>query len=100
MDDWTGAPAGAGSVIAIAATNAPLLTGQCKALARRVTLGLSRTGTTGSHQPGRVHARGTGIFEPELSRLDALRFIPWGYLDDLYAGVVHASEEAVLNALS
>ena len=44
--------AGAGSVIAIVATDAPLLPGQCKALARRVPLGLARTGTTGSHFSG------------------------------------------------
>jgi D-aminopeptidase len=53
--DWFAAdlgprpPPGAGSVIAVVATDAPLLPGQCKALARRVPLGLARTGTTGSH---------------------------------------------------
>ena len=47
-----GAPPGAGSVIAIVATDAPLLPHQCKAMARRVTLGLARTGTTGSHFSG------------------------------------------------
>ena len=46
--DWVVAPPGAGSVIAIVATDAPLLPDQCKALARRVPLGLARTGTTGS----------------------------------------------------
>ena len=45
---------GAGSVIAIVATDAPLLPGQCKALARRVPLGLARTGTTGSHFSGDI----------------------------------------------
>ena len=39
---------GAGSVIVIVATDAPLLPDQCRALARRVPLGLARTGTTGS----------------------------------------------------
>src|SRR5215472_2751449 len=38
-------PPGAGSVIAIVATDAPLLPHQCAAMARRVTLGLARTGT-------------------------------------------------------
>ena len=47
-------PPGAGSVIAIVATDAPLLPGQCKALARRVPLGLARTGTTGSHFSGDI----------------------------------------------
>jgi hypothetical protein len=43
------APPGAGSVIVVVATNAPLFPSQCKAMARRVSLGLARTGTTGSH---------------------------------------------------
>ena len=42
-------PPGAGSVIAVVGTEAPLLLDQCRALARRVTLGLARTGTSGSH---------------------------------------------------
>jgi L-aminopeptidase/D-esterase-like protein len=45
-------PAGAGSVIAIVATDAPLIPPQCTAMARRVTLGLARTGTAGSHFSG------------------------------------------------
>jgi D-aminopeptidase len=111
MAEWDGAPGGAGSVIAIVATDAPLLPGQCKALARRVTLGLGRTGTTGSHfsgdlfvavstaNPGAFTPGGRAMFTPADGRYDQLRFIPWGYLDDLYAGVVQATEEAVVNAL-
>ena len=49
-DDWF--TAGTGSVIGIVVTDAPLLPGQCKALARRVPLGLARTGTTGWHFSG------------------------------------------------
>ena len=49
--DWS-APPGSGSCIVIVATDAPLLPGQCKALARRVPLGLARTGTSGSHFSG------------------------------------------------
>jgi D-aminopeptidase len=102
---------GAGSVIAIVATDAPLLPGQCKALARRVPLGLARTGTSGSHFSGdlflAVSTANPGAFTPGSeslygrgARYDALRFIPWGFLDGLYAAVVQAVEEAVLNALT
>jgi D-aminopeptidase len=52
MADSFAMPPGAGSVIAVIGTDAPLLPHQCKALARRVTLGLARTGTTGSHFSG------------------------------------------------
>ena len=52
MEAFFSAPPGAGSVITIVATDAPLLAHQCKALARRVTSGLARTGTSGSHFSG------------------------------------------------
>ena len=55
MSDTTASPPpGAGSVIAVVATDAPLFPHQCKALARRVTLGLARTGTSGSHFSGDI----------------------------------------------
>ena len=47
-------PPGAGSVIVVVATDAPLFPSQCKAMARRVSLGLARTGTTGSHSSGDI----------------------------------------------
>ena len=96
--DWR-MPPGAGSVIAVLATDAPLLPSQCTALARRVPLGLARTGTTGSHFSGDIFlafstARSTG--SPDYEQL---RFIPWIRLDEFFAAVVQAIEEAVLNAL-
>jgi L-aminopeptidase/D-esterase-like protein len=108
------APQGAGSVIAVVATDAPLLPSQCKALARRVTTGLARTGTTGSHFSGDLFlafstANENG-FTPgapratappdEATRYDQLSFIPWGYLDPFYEAVVQSTEEAVVNSLT
>ena len=106
--DWL-APAGAGSCITIVATDAPLLPGQCKALARRVPLGLARTGTTGSHFSGDLFlafsATNAGALDsalglPDDGRLPSLEFVPWGQLDLLYEAVVQATEEAVLNVLA
>ena len=104
------APGGAGSVIAVIATNAPLLPDQCRALARRVPLGLARTGTAGGHFSGDIFLAfstanpgplSSGF--PTLPRRDAklstLDFIPWNYLDAFYTAVVQSVEEAVLNAL-
>lgn len=111
MSEHFAAPPGSGSVIAIVATDAPLLPGQCKALARRVTLGLARTGTSGSHFSGdlflALSTANAGAFTQGLvtmwggaeGRYDQLRFVPWGNLDPFYAAVVHATEEAVINAL-
>ena len=102
---------GAGSCIAIVATDAPLLPDQCRALARRVTLGLARTGTTGSHFSGdlflALSVGNPGAFTPGAQSLyganrgafDALRSIPWGFLDPFYEAVVQATEEAVVNVL-
>ncbi|HEY1569544.1 MAG TPA: P1 family peptidase [Solirubrobacteraceae bacterium] len=106
-EDWF-VPTGAGSVIAIVATDAPLLPGQCKALARRVPLGLARTGTTGSHFSGDIFlAFSTANDDALTSRLGTaearayanLRFIPWGLIDPYYEAVVQGTEEAVINAL-
>jgi L-aminopeptidase/D-esterase-like protein len=110
LAEWDGS-SGAGSVIAIVATDAPMLPGQCKALARRVPLGLARTGTTGSHysgdlflavstgNPGGFTRGGESMFGHREGKLDRLDFVPWGFLDPFYAAVAHATEEAVLNAL-
>ena len=117
------APPGAGSVIAVVATDAPLFPSQCKAFARRVTSGLARTGTSGSHYSGDLFlafsTANPGGFtpgDPRTSRTshrshtsnahahdhlyDHLSFIPWGYLDPFYEAVVQATEEAVLNSLT
>lgn len=116
------APPGAGSVIAVIATDAPLFPSQCKAFARRVTSGLARTGTSGSHYSGdlflafstanpggftpgdpratRVRPTGnSGNTQPDDRFYGHLSFIPWGYLDPFYEAVVQATEEAVLNSL-
>ena len=101
---------GAGSVIVIVATDAPLLPGQCKALARRVPLGLARTGTAGGHFSGDIFLafstanEGALISEIPLGPssdddYDTLRFVRWGHMDAFFTAVVECVEEAVLNAL-
>ncbi|GAB3886705.1 P1 family peptidase [Kibdelosporangium lantanae] len=107
MANWH-SPAGAGSVIVVIATDAPLLPGQCTALARRVPLGLARTGTTGSHFSGDIFLafstanKGalTSGFPTGEPGYEQLRFIPWSRMDDFYAATVHVVEEAVLNVLA
>jgi D-aminopeptidase len=107
------APAGAGSIIAVVATDAPLFPSQCKAFARRVTSGLARTGTSGSHFSGdlflALSTANPGAFtsgdpgDPSAATdarpYDQLTFIPWGNLDPFYEAVVQAAEEAVINSL-
>ena len=111
MDDFfSGRASGAGSCIAVVATDAPLLPGQCKALARRVALGLARTGTAGSHFSGDIFiafsTANAGALDsrfpdgpPNAESYGHMDFIPWGRMDDFYTAVVQATEEAVLNSL-
>jgi len=103
-------PPGAGSVIVVVATDAPLLPGQCKALARRVTLGLARTGTTGSHFSGDLFLAFSTANPSALTSTfpendgsapyESMRFVPWGRMDPFYGAVVESVEEAVLNVLT
>jgi L-aminopeptidase/D-esterase-like protein len=111
IDEHFSAPLGAGSVIAVVATDAPLLPDECDALARRVTLGLARTGTTGSHFSGDLFIAfstgNPGAFSPGSATLfgtgkgtyDELRFVPWGHMGPLFDAVVQATEEAVLDSI-
>jgi len=111
MAEHSSAPPGAGSVITIVATDAPLLPHQCRALARRVPLGLARTGTTGSHfsgdlflafsvaNPGGISPSSATLRGDGTGGYDRLDFIPWGFLDPFYEAVVQGVEEAVANAL-
>jgi L-aminopeptidase/D-esterase-like protein len=104
-------PAGAGSCITIVATDAPLLPGQCTALARRVPMGLARTGTTGSHFSGDLFlafsATNIGMLDSSIDtvasgpvQLPSLEFVPWGLMDPLYEAVVQSVEETVVNVLA
>lgn len=103
---WLHGP-GAGSVIVVVVTDAPLLPQQCAALARRVPLGLARTGTAGSHFSGDIFlALSSANFgalrsEPGGGRLelDRLSSLPWGHIDPLYTAVVQATEEAVIDSM-
>jgi D-aminopeptidase len=111
MGEYRLTPPGAGSVIAVVATNAPLMPPQAAALSRRVTLGLARTGTIGHHSsgdlflafstgnPGALSAGSSPRDPAGQARYDQLRLIPWGCVDPLFAAVVQATEEAVANAL-
>ena len=111
MAEHFAASADAGSVIVVVVTDAPMLPNQCAALARRATLGIGRTGTSGSHFSGdlfiAVSTANAGaftsgartLFGDAAGRYDELRFVPWGHIDPFYAAAVQATEEAVVDAL-
>ena len=92
-------PQPAGSCIVVVLTDGPLDAAGCTRLARRAGLGLARTGSTGRHASGEIFlALATGLRAPRGSRPPGIPVTGTG-LDDYFAAVVEATEEAVLNSL-
>jgi D-aminopeptidase len=94
---------GAGSIIAIIATDAPLLPHQLKRLARRVPLGLARTGTIGHNGSGDIFlafssANAKGL-KATATRVRSLDYLANEDLDPLFQAVVETVEEAVIDSM-
>ncbi len=91
-----------GSCIAVVATDAPLLPNQLKRLARRVSLGLARTGTISGNGSGDLFIA-FSTANPNISAPNqithSVETIPNDLMDPIFSGVVEATEEAVVNAL-
>jgi D-aminopeptidase len=100
-------PPGAGSIIGIIATDAPILPHQCERLARRAHLGLARVGGVGSPTSGDLFvAFATGNrgmppteAEPAGDGTLAIRGFMDRSLGYLFEATVEATEEAIVNAL-
>src|SRR5262249_46962386 len=98
---------GAGSIIIIVATDAPLLPHQCQRLAQRAGLGVGRMGGLGEHTSGDLFlAFSTGNrgaipreFVEPAPLTAQISVYSNGYINYLFAAVVEATEEAILNAL-
>ena len=91
-----------GSIIAIIATDAPLLPHQLKRLARRVPLGLARTGTIGGNGSGDIFlAFSTANEEAHASHAIARQswWLGNAAMDILFRAVVETTEEAVVDAM-
>jgi D-aminopeptidase len=92
---------GAGSIIVVVATDAPLLPGQCDRIAQRAGFGVARTGGVGEHTSGDLIIafatgnRGLGADVPELP----VRMLADRLLTPLFDAVIDATEAAILNAL-
>jgi L-aminopeptidase/D-esterase-like protein len=91
-----------GSCIAVVATDAPLLPNQLRRLARRVSLGLARTGTISGNGSGDLFIA-FSTANPNVANpgqvTHSVETIPNDLMDPLFTGVVQATEEAVVNAL-
>src|SRR5438067_6229244 len=91
-----------GSCIPVFATDAPLLPNQLKRLARRVSLGLARTGTISGNGSGDLFSA-FSTANPNVVNPDQVthqvQTVPNDLMDPIFAGVVQATEEAAVNAL-
>jgi L-aminopeptidase/D-esterase-like protein len=92
-----------GSIIAIIATDAPLLPHQLKRIARRVPLGLARTGAIGHNTSGDIFlAFSTANEEALTGKRGALRkmeAIGDNDIDPLFEATIEATEEAVIDSM-
>lgn len=103
----SGRPPGAGSIIVVVATDAPLLPHQCERVAQRAGLGIARVGGTGANSSGDLFiAFATGNANRPLPAPDAgppvpttVAMLPDEAISPLFEAVVDATEEAIVNAL-
>jgi D-aminopeptidase len=98
---------GAGSIIVVVATDAPLLPHQLDRLAQRAGLGIARAGGAGNHSSGDIFLAFSTAnagrlasykLEGPATTLD-VTMLPDTAITDLFWGVVESTEEAILNAL-
>ncbi len=91
-----------GSCIAVVATDAPLLPNQLKRLARRVSIGLARTGTISGNGSGDLFiafsTANKNVWAADQVT-HSVQTVPNDLIDPIFGAVVEATEEAVVNAL-
>ena len=104
---WDG-PEGAGSIIVICATDAPLLPHQCTRLAQRCALGIGRTGGAGEHTSGDLILAFSTVLQgvspneepvPGDPKTIPLTMVHDNRMDPLFYAAVEATEAAIVNAL-
>jgi D-aminopeptidase len=100
-------PPGAGSIIVVVATDAPLLPDQCRRMATNAAVGLSRVGGGGSDPSGDIMiAFSTGnadipgeYYRPGVPLTHTATSVPHQRLSPLLEAAADATEEAILNSL-
>jgi D-aminopeptidase len=91
-----------GSIIVVAATDAPLQPIQLKRLARRLAIGIGRTGTPSGDNSGDIFLAFSTANGESAARgrpLREMQFVANEFLDPFFLAVVEATEEAIVNAM-
>lgn len=89
----------AGSIIAILATDAPLLPHQTKRLARRIALGVGRTGTISHNGSGDLFLAFSTVKPEGAGTVQSTPFLGNDHLDPLFEATVQATEEAIIDSM-
>jgi D-aminopeptidase len=94
-------PAVGGSIIAVLATDAPLIPIQCRRLAQRATVGLAWVGGIGANGSGDIFLAFSTGNRPELAApRSRLEMVSPDEMTPLFQAAAEATEEAILNALT
>ncbi|MBI5595701.1 MAG: P1 family peptidase [Elusimicrobia bacterium] len=91
-----------GSIIAVLATDAPLLPHHLQRLAKRVALGIGRAGSYAAHSSGEIvlaFSSANAVPRKSSKMLYRMRILLDDCMDPLYEAAIHATEESILNAL-
>ena len=91
-----------GSIIAIAATDAPLMPLQLQRIARRIAIGMGRGGTPSGNNSGDIYMAFSTANDPgEVPEPQSLHFeaLSNDDLDTLFLATVESVDEAILNAM-
>ena len=91
-----------GSLIAVVATDAPLLPVQLKRMAKRVSLGMARTGATSGNGSGDLFiAFSTANINASspVTGIAEIQSLSNSHISGLFSAVAMATEEAIINAL-
>jgi D-aminopeptidase len=91
-----------GSIIAILATDAPLLQHQLNRMCKRVALGIGRVGSFAAHGSGEIvvgFSTANKIPRETTKMVHRIKILLDQRLDPLYEATIEATEEAILNAL-
>lgn len=95
-------PSERGSIIAIVATDAPLLPHQLKRIAQRVSLGIGKMGGVGGNSSGDIFlafsTANPGVFDRN-AKTKPVTMLTNDMIDPLFTATAQATEEAILNAL-
>jgi L-aminopeptidase/D-esterase-like protein len=96
-----GSQEGTGSIIAVLATDAPLLPHQLKRLARRVPLGISRVGSHGEHYSGDIFIAFSTANSGSAGRAGVkdIQMLSNDEMNPLFKATVQCVEESIVNAL-